>query len=169
MRFRLVAARFAAVVAAVVALAGSGAARAAVTVTFVEAERFADIGFKSSDRREALDRLEAHLKHWGVRHLRTGESLAIDVLDVDLAGELRPGPRDDLRVLRGGADFPRMRLRYVLASGGRTLAAGEERLVDLDYLDRRASLHADEPLFYERRMLDDWLAARIVPLLASAR
>lgn len=154
---------------ALAALAGVAAVHAGVDVTFVEPDRFTDIGFMPATRREVLERLDAHLQAWGTRHLRDGETLAVSVLDVDLAGDVRPGPRDDVRVLLGGADVPRIRLRYALAVGGRPVAVGEEWLVDLDYLDRRTSIRADEPLFYERRMLDDWLASRVEPLLAASR
>lgn len=150
-------------------LADPGLAHASVTVTFVEPERFADVGFLPSDRREALDRLDAHLQAWGTRHLRDGESLAIDVLDVDLAGDVRPGVRDNLRVLRGGTDGPRMHLRYEVRVGGRVIGQGEQRLSDPFYLQRHTSVRSDEPLFYERRVVDEWLATRIVPLLAAAR
>ncbi|MCU0813816.1 MAG: DUF3016 domain-containing protein [Burkholderiaceae bacterium] len=161
--------RLAVAVAALAALAGVSAAHAVVGVTFVDAERFADIGFMSADRREVLERLDAHLQAWGARHLRDGETLVVDVLDVDLAGEVRPGPRDNVRVLLGGTDGPRIHLRYELRIGERAVGQGDERLTDPFYLERRASLRTDEALFYERRMLDDWLVSRIVPLLAGTR
>ncbi|NWG74534.1 MAG: DUF3016 domain-containing protein [Rubrivivax sp.] len=154
---------------ALAALAGAAAVHAGVAVTFVEPDRFADIGFMPADRREVLERLDAHLQAWGARRLRDGETLAVSVLDVDLAGEVRPGPRDDVRVLLGGADLPRIHLRYELRVGGRVVGHGDERLTDPFYLDRRASTRTDEALFYERRMLDDWLASRVEPLLAAAR
>lgn len=159
----------AALAALVVALAGPSLAAGVVRVSFVEPQRFADVGFVTADREQVLARLESHLLHWGARHLRDGESLAIDVLDVDLAGEEQPGPRGNPRLLRGGADFPRLRLRYVLQVGGRVVSQGEERLVDMDYLERRTSVRTDEPLFYERRLLDEWLVARIEPLLPAPR
>lgn len=155
--------------AALALLAGVSAVHADVAVTFVDAERFADIGFMPADRREVLERLDAHLQAWGARHLRDGETLAVSVLDVDLAGDVRPGPRDDVRVLLGGADWPRIHMRYELRVGGRGVGQGDERLTDPFYLDRRASIRTDEALLYERRMLDDWLASRIVPMLAAAR
>ncbi len=154
---------------AMAALAGVPAAHAGVGVTFVAPERFADIGFMPADRREVLERLDAHLRQWGTRHLRDGEMLALDLLDVDLAGEVHPGPRDHLRVLLGGTDGPRIHLRYELRVGTRVVGQGDERLTDPFYLERRTSVRTDEALFYERRMLDDWLASRIVPTLAAAR
>lgn len=154
---------------ALAVLAGVAVANAGVGVTFVEPERFADIGFRPADRREVLERLDAHLQAWGARHLRDGEALVVDVLDVDLAGEVHPGPRGNVRVLLGGTDGPRIHLRYELGVGARVVGQGDERLTDPTYLERRTSVRTDEALFYERRMLDDWLASRIVPLLAAAR
>ena len=57
------------------------------------------------------------------RRLPDGQTLTIAVLDLDLAGSLRPTPTGELRVLRGGADWPSMSLRYTLQADGRTLAS----------------------------------------------
>ncbi len=49
-----------------------------------------------------------------------GQVLKIDVLDLDLAGTVRPARRGagDIRIVRGGADAPHIRVRYALTAGG---------------------------------------------------
>jgi hypothetical protein len=57
------------------------------------------------------------------------------VTDVNLAGDLRQTRRgDEVRVLKGGADWPTLDLRWTLTGDGRTLASGQDRLSDMGYL-----------------------------------
>ena len=96
-------------------------AQAGVTVTFVEPDRYTDVGrFSHSNRSaEVMKDLEAHLVKLG-RRMPPGQDLAIEVLDIDLAGEERfhSGGANDVRVLRGRADWPSIRLRYTLERDG---------------------------------------------------
>ena len=87
-----------------------------------------------------------------------GQTLKIDVLDVDLAGEPHHGARaHDVRVLRGRADWPRIQLRYTLDAPDEVARSGEATIRDLAYLQHVAvGYSSDEPLRYERRMLDEW-------------
>jgi hypothetical protein len=99
------------------------------------------------------------------------EPLSIDEAVLDLAGTERPY-RDGrpLRVLRGGADWPRVKLHYALDEGGRTLKSGDEVLADLDYLRRVPVPSVLEGRAYEHefRMLDQWFEARILGGTAGA-
>lgn len=155
-------------VAALVSVLAAAPAAAAGTVgvSFVQPQRFTDIGFAAADRDRAMATLRAHLERRGRELLADGQSLQVEVLDVDLAGREHPGARRDLRVLDGRVDAPRLHLRYTLRAGERVLASGEERLTDLAYLDRLPPRRTLEPLAHERRLLDDWLAARIAPAAA---
>jgi hypothetical protein len=141
--------------AAALPLAVAGSA----TVSFVNPDRFSDIGFAPTDRQNNLQALERHLQALAQRRLPDDQVLKVDVLDVDLAGEERPSRRTgrELRVLRGGADWPRIKLRYSLEANGRTLRSGEETLSDMSYLHGFSDTYGSEPLRYERRMLDQWL------------
>lgn len=138
-------------------------ARAAgvVTVNFVDPALF-DAG-RGIARDRNLERLAQHLRRLGEQRLPDGETLAIDVLDVRLAGEAKPwvaAQGRDFRVLNGGADGPRMHLRYTLSRPGQAPAASEDRLNDLGYMDGLQSTNTGQPLYYEKRMLDEWFAAR---------
>lgn len=135
-----------------------------VQVSFVEPDKFADAG-RSFDRPANLKTIETHLQDLGQRYLADGQTLSIEVLDVDLAGELRPSRRSgtDVRVVRGGADWPRMALRYVLEGGGLPSQRGEDRIADLSYALRGSSYANRDPLRYEKRMLDDWFKSRFAP------
>lgn len=156
---------FAAVVAllsaaALVAMARPAHAAGTADVRFVEPERFSDAGRSAFDREQVLASLGTHLTQLAQR-LPDGQRLRIEVLDLDLAGEsiLRHGT--DVRVLRGGADWPQIRLRWTLEQGGVALKSGEDRLSDLGYLSGRASHASSEGAFpHERRLLTQWFRAQ---------
>ena len=144
--------------AAAMLLASSAAAAASVEVRYVEPDNFADIGRGTFDRERTMNALTAHLQKLG-QTLPDGQTLRLDVTDIDLAGEIRPWGWHELRVLRGQADWPRISLRYTLLEGERTLKSGEVRLSDLAYMQ---TLHGrdrpGEELAVEKRMVRRWFA-----------
>jgi len=145
--------------AGLMAAALSCLAAGQVEVNFVEPRSYADAGLSPVDIERNTNMLGTYLKQLG-RTLPDGQTLRIDVLDVDLAGIAHTGPRADGRVLRGGADAPRIRLRYSLQADGRTLQAGEETVVDLDYLNPKWRDQVETDLPYEEHMLKHWFAER---------
>lgn len=134
-----------------------------VAVRFVEPQRFFDAGDPGIDRERNLRVIEDALAALGQRWLPAGQSLDIDVLDVDLAGRIKPNvgrTGQELRVLEGGADWPRIELRYTLRTGTQVLASGRETVSDMHYLDSGARLPDSGPLAHERRMLEAWFRGR---------
>jgi hypothetical protein len=53
-------------------------------------------------------------------------------------------------------------LRFDLRRSGKTVAAGEKSLAELDYL-RFPESSSSEPLPYERRLLEKWFKAQFGP------
>jgi hypothetical protein len=143
----------------------AGSAGAAVTVTYVQPERFTDIPFVTWEREDTLKALSEHFTKLG-NSLPPGQDLRIEVLDVDLAGRAIPNARlgRDIRVLRGRADFPRITLRFSLEQNGQVLKSGEAQLSDMSYLDHVNRYFDGEPLRYEKQMIDDWFEKTIGPL-----
>jgi hypothetical protein len=146
--------------AALVALARPAHAAGTAEVRFVEPERFSDAGRSPFDREQALASLTAHVNRLAQR-LPEGQRLRIEVLDLDLAGEqiLRHG--GDVRVMRGGADWPQIRLRWTLEQGGAVRKSGEARLSDLGYLSGHTPPSSSEGNFpHEKRLLTQWFRAQ---------
>jgi Protein of unknown function (DUF3016) len=140
-------------------LACAGAAQAAgtVQVSFVQPEKFTDVRDGAFRAEDNLANLQRHLEQIGAQYTPDGQTLKIEVLDVDLAGEVRPGVRPhDLRVLRGRADWPRVQLRYTLEGSGTAPRTGTATVADMAYLQRTPTHYSTEPLPYERRMLEEW-------------
>ena len=145
--------------AAVLALE-AGSAGAAVTVTFPKSEGYMDMPFSASDKDRVLKDLQSHFDKLGAK-LPPGQDLTVEVLDIDLAGRIEPHFRfgNDVRILKGRADWPVIQLRYRIESQGKVLHSGDARVDDKSYLDRFNRYSANESLRYEKRMLDDWFNA----------
>jgi hypothetical protein len=132
-----------------------------VEVSFRPADQLADVG-RGIDRDRHVKALADHFKALGAR-LPDGQVLKVEVLDVDLAGELQPWRRgDEIRVMKGGADWPAMDLRWSLDSGERTLLSGRERIVDMSYLNHPLRSAETGPVAYEARMIDRWFEERVL-------
>ena len=147
---------------ALVSVAPPSGAAGNAQVSYVQPDRFTDIGFGSIDRERTLQSLTEYFDTLGKR-LPDGQTLRIEVLDVDLAGEIWPRSAHEVRVLRGRADWPNMTLRYTLLEGSRTVKAGEARLADMAYLFNQQRLSQYGDLAYEKRMLDRWFKQEIAP------
>ncbi|MDO8418443.1 MAG: DUF3016 domain-containing protein [Rubrivivax sp.] len=129
-----------------------------VEVSWLQPERYSDAGRSIVDRERTMTSLGEYLGQLG-RQLPDGQTLKIEVLDVNLAGEVEPHGWDEVRILRGRADWPQMTVRYTLQAGGQTLKAGEAHLSDLNYFAFQRGLrmgHGD--LAYEKRMVDRWFS-----------
>lgn len=144
-----------------VALCTTQANAANVTVTFTQPDNYVDMPFSPWEKERVMKDLQAHFDKLG-RTLPTGQVLNVEVLDIDLAGQIEPQTRGthDLRIMRGGADWPMIQLRYRLESAGTVIKSGESRINDMNYLQNRINRYsANESLRYEKRMLDEWFKA----------
>jgi Protein of unknown function (DUF3016) len=148
---------------AAVCLLSAGSALAGVTVNYVEPGKYADMPFEPWERDDVLKGLTEHFQKLG-KQLPPNQDLSVEVLDIDLAGRVHPGMRSgrDIRILRGGADWPHMRLHYALQAGGSTIASGDAELSDMMYLERLNRYSDGESLRFEKRMIDDWFNKTIL-------
>jgi hypothetical protein len=144
-------------------LLSAGSALAGVTVTYTQPDKYADMPFEPWERENVLKDLSEHFQKLG-KQLPPDENLTIEVLDIDLAGRIYPGIRSgrDIRILKGGADWPRMRLRYSVDVGGRVIASGDADLSDMTYLQRLNRYSDGDTLRFEKQMLDDWFRQTIL-------
>lgn len=155
---------FSAIVCAAALIAATAAQAAGqVQVRWINPEQFSDIGRSAIDRERTMKLLDEHLQRLG-RQLPDGQTLLIEMLDLDLAGEIEPLGWQPLRVLRGRADWPRLTLRYTLQAAGATLKTGEARLAEMNYLaaPRLAASHLGE-LAYEKQMVNRWFKDTFAP------
>ena len=108
---------------------------------------------------EWLGELARHVESRAAKLISPGQSLAITITDVRRAGQCEPwrGPQaSDVRIVKE-PHSPRIDLRYVLSDAdGKVVREGTEELRDLAFL-QHGTLNANDPLRFEKRMLDDWL------------
>ena len=145
------------------------AATPAVEVSFVDPAHCTDAGNDPSDARSNEETLARHLRSLGSQYLAPRQSLEIRVLDIDLAGTVRPplGQISPLRIQRGGADWPRIKLRYTLREDGGIVSQGEELVADMNYLHDARMVGNAVPLAHEKRMLENWFRKRFGELKAK--
>ena len=147
---------FASILALCTATAWAGSAE----ISFLRPERFADAG-RGSDAAQVQATLSRHLVGLAARHLPAGQTLKVEFTDIDLAGEMKHAARggQEIRVLRGRADWPRLDLHYTVIEGGKPIASGDEQLAAMDYLQRGPSPDSGA-LPHEQRLLSVWFAKR---------
>ena len=142
-------------------VAGAAQAAGTVQVNFVKPESFTDVRDRTYSREQNLKALEQVFTSAAQPYVADGQTLKIEVLDVDLAGEVRPGARAwDVRVLRGRADWPRITFRWSVEGAGTAARGGEAVVQDMAYLQRMPPSTVDTTLVYERRMLGEWFKDR---------
>ena len=93
-----------------------------------------------------MDQLARHIERLARTELAADQTLAVDLLDVDLAGYFKPWRfgLQDLRILRQ-TTWPRITLRYALTENGRVLLHGVETVSDVNYLDHTGYYFAGDP------------------------
>lgn len=144
--------------AAALLVATAGAASAGVTVSYEQPDKFRDMPYSQVDREEVLRQLSEHFGKLG-EELPQGQELRITVKDIDLAGRIEPARwnfNNDIRLMRGGADWPTMKLSYVLEENGQVLRSGEAVINNMMYLDRLNRYSSGDSLRFEKQMLDEW-------------
>ena len=148
------------IAALVLALAAAlPAAAADVEVRFSAPEKFRDAGRAGADRERATAAIGDVFRTLGAT-LPQGQTLRVDVTDLDLAGTPKITPRGDVRVLRDGFDWPRIDFAWALEADGRVLRQGVESLAGVAD-DRHAALRSDSSVLpRENRMLERWFAQR---------
>ena len=136
-------------------------------VEFVDPENYSDASYASSfanatDRADVQRDIAQHLQSLAQRMLPSGESLKIEMLDIDLAVRVEPFRSrigNDIRVIRD-ISWPRMELRYTLTRGDQAMPSHEERLNDLNFLSSFNRYPSGDRLRYEKAMLDRWFKER---------
>lgn len=144
-------------------LAAAPAAAQPVSVRYVNPERFTDAENRLGSGQTLQGTLAGMTRIFEElgRRLPPGDSLAVEVRDIDLAGYERPagGLAQTVRVVQDSTP-PRIRLAYALRRHGRVLAQGAETVTDIDFLLTANPRFSSGGLYYERAVLRDWFARR---------
>ena len=136
---------------------------AAVTVEFVNAEKFTDANDRrmktAPEKNSHLQSLRRHVVARASRYLAQGQTLEIRFTDIDLAGDFRPNIEPALSDVRLVTQLypPRLKLSYEIRdTSGSTIRSGDADLRDLAFMTSSAG-NISDVLRYEKRMLDRWM------------
>lgn len=140
---------------AAVVLAVSASVAAAATVTYADTEKMTDVPRDQSDRELMQEQLLEHVNTLSSK-LPAGQEMKIDILDIDLAGEVFPRVAiQNVRVTKGRGDPPRIHLRYRIEQDGKVVSDGERKLVNHGY-QSAFNRYSNEMFSHEKQLLDDW-------------
>jgi len=156
---------------AVTAFAAPSEPPARIQVTWAPTAQLSETGNNPPNRGwlrpdEWMKSLGDRLRKTADRILPPGQQLQVHVDDVSLAGRFEPVHRpgqQDVRLMRE-IYSPWMNLHFVLLSAdGTTIREGEAKLRDPSYLRRAVAADPNDPLRFDKRMIDDWLREEFGP------
>lgn len=134
-------------------------------VEFLGPEKYTDAGRYWGGEREravSLAELARHIESRAAPQLAAGERLEVTVTQLDRAGAQEPwhGRTGDARIVRNV--YPaRIDLRFRLtAPDGSVRTQGERQLRDPSFA-AGAAAYGNDPLRYEKALLDSWLAREL--------
>ncbi|MEL0646697.1 DUF3016 domain-containing protein [Pseudoalteromonas agarivorans] len=119
---------------------------------------------KSSYHKQIKTQFEKHFSKL-VEQLPKDYKLNIEITDIDLAGDVRFGGVDEIRVVKP-IYFPRLKLNYSLTDkdGSVISEANDVELKDMGFMDK-IKMGRDESFYYEKRLITEWFGEQILPNL----
>lgn len=158
--------------AAGAAVARSDEAPARIDVTWAPAEKLSEVKDNPINRgwlrtEEWQKQLGDHLRKRADRILPPGQHLQVNIDDIHLAGAFEPWHTrigtEDIRFLKDIYP-PRIDLHFkLIASDGATIREGDAKLRDGAYLQRAVIYDSNDPLRFDKRLIDDWLKREFGP------
>lgn len=138
------------------------AAPAEVTVEFANPDNYRDaresLGGHTDEN--ALAVLRTYLQENAPAYLQSGQKLHVTFTDIDLTGEFQMsggGRYDRVRLVKS-IYIPRMELTFALTdAGGQIVKQGTRKLTDLNFQSAALRIGSDQPYFYDKVLLEDWL------------
>lgn len=142
--------------------ANNGVTAADITVEFRDPDKFRDVreSLGGSTDESALAALRAYLQEKAPAYLQAGQKLRVTFTDIDLAGDFPGtggGRYDRVRVIRG-IYIPRQEFSFeVTDAAGQVAKQGTRTLTDLNFQAAGLRVGSDQPFFYDKLLLEDWL------------
>jgi hypothetical protein len=132
-------------------------------VVFDHPENFTDVKDSVSPtekgREGILEQIRRFIVSEADHYVPEGWRLTMTFTDIDLAGDFEPwlGPRyDDIRIVKPIYP-PAFKFAYTVTdASGKVVKRGTEDIRDLGF-DLRVSIDRNDPLRYEKDILQDWL------------
>jgi hypothetical protein len=132
---------------------------ATVEMNWIEPGTYDDIRSGDQNRKAFRERtfkiLEKHFIKLAAS-LPQNQRLKVDILNIDLAGEIDFSGARQVRILRESY-FPRFNLSYQLIDDNNEIVmSGSDKLKSINFLQSSNLRYRNEPLGHEKKMLDVW-------------
>jgi len=139
-------------------------------VTWTDYKSYRDINEGNEGRKQFRERtFKDFEKHFAklAATLPEGQTLKIDVTDVDLAGDTNAGGINRMRIVKHMYS-PRMNFSYqLLDADGKVIQSEEVVLKDMNFMSGSNLKYRNKSLGYEKKMLDDWFEETFKALIVS--
>jgi hypothetical protein len=132
-----------------------------VSVEYKDSKDFTDAsdrGLYGRASESVMKELSTHFQKEGAKYLKDGQTLEIEVTDIDLAGRFEPSRSpglEDVRLMRD-ITWPRMQFNYSVKQDDEVVDSGEAKLSDMSYLTSSRPVGSNESMYYDKRMIDRW-------------
>jgi hypothetical protein len=128
-------------------------------VTWTDYKSYRDIDSGNDGRKQFRERTFKDLeKHFAklAEMLPAGQTLKIDVTDVDLAGDTHHGGVNRTRIVKE-IYSPRMNFSYqILDADGSVIKSDDVVVKDMNFMSGSSLKYRNKSLGYEKKMLDEW-------------
>ena len=144
-----------------IAPAAVAAQKPAVRVDWTDPAQFTEMQYTVALDQPApevwLGEFASTIQRYAPRVLKTGQTLAVTITNVTLAGTVRSGARaNDIRIV-GQNSPPRIKLHFELtAADGQVIDSGDRNLSNTAYMSPIFANNSDT-YKYEDRLLTDWM------------
>jgi len=139
-------------------------------VTWTDYKSYRDINEGNEGRKQFRERtFKDFEKHFAklAATLPEGQTLKIDVTDVDLAGDTNAGGINRMRIVKHMYS-PRMNFSYqLLDADGKVIQSEEVVLKDMNFMSGSNLKYRNKSLGYEKKMLDDWFEETFKALIVK--
>ena len=141
-----------------------------VKIEWQSPKDFRDI--KTSTERQSrfetrlFNTLTKNINKQAEKSLKPGQTLHMQVTNLDLAGDMRPtfgATPGDLRIVKDLYP-PRATFSYTVNEGDKVILAGDEKITDMSFMYNSHRLN-DRPFQYETTLFNDWLKKSVEPKL----
>jgi len=139
-------------------------------VTWTDYKSYRDIHEGNGGRKQFRERIFKDFeKHFAklAATLPEGQTLQIDVTDVDLAGDTHVGGIERMRIIKHMYS-PRMNFSYKLVDAdGKVIQTDDVVVKDMNFMSGTSLKYRNKSLGYEKKMLDDWFEETFKALIVS--
>lgn len=134
-------------------------------VTYGKFNDFTDVRPSNEARGGYHKRVEKQFtKHFQklAEQLPEGYKLGIKVNDIDLAGDVRFGGANELRIVKP-IYFPKIKFSYALTdANGKIVDKGDADLKDMSFMDK-IRRGREEEFMHDKRIITDWFENELLP------